>query len=92
MVFSCVPFEFSCDKIVSRNEHDANGPLETKIVEEVFRRTACIWHLHVNGQGIRNTTEHPFFEKTKGWVKAGLLSIGDVLLGKDGELAIPERP
>jgi hypothetical protein len=42
-------------------------------------------HLHVNGQIIRTTAEHPFFEKLKGWIRAGDLKEGDQLLGHDGQ-------
>jgi hypothetical protein len=56
-----------------------------KVVEEVFRRTSPIWHVHAAGQIIRTTGEHPFFAYNKGWVKAGLLEIGDRLLSHDGQ-------
>ena len=58
------------DPITSRNEFEPGGEIEIKHVEEVFRRSAPILHLHVGGQVIRTTGEHPFFAYNKGWVKA----------------------
>jgi Pretoxin HINT domain len=55
-----------------------------KQVEEVFVRLASILHLHVGGQVIRTTAEHPFYVRDKGWVPAGQLAIGDLLSSHDG--------
>jgi hypothetical protein len=44
-----------------------------------------IWHLHIGGKVVRTTPEHPFFVNGKGWVKVGLLQVGDVLLSHDGQ-------
>ena len=49
------------DAITSRDEFQPGGEIEVKHVEEVFRRTAPILNLHVAGQVIRTTGEHPFF-------------------------------
>ena len=73
------------DLITSRNEFVPDGELEAKQVEEVFRRSAPILHLHVNGQLIRTTGEHPFYAFGKGWINASLLEIGDRLLCQDGQ-------
>ena len=73
------------DPITSRNEFEPGGEIEIKHVEEVFRRSAPILHLHVGGQVIRTTGEHPFFAYNKGWVKASTLVIGDRLLCADGQ-------
>lgn len=73
------------DLILSRSEHDPDGAVEPKVVEEVFRRFAPIWHLHVCGQVIRTTGEHPFFARGKGWVPCAALAVGDRLLGHDGQ-------
>ena len=73
------------DELASRDENNLNGPVEWKKVEELFRRTGCIFHLHVNGQVVRTTGEHPFFEYTKGWTAAANLEKGDRLAGLDGQ-------
>ena len=39
---------------------------------------------------IRTTREHPFFVRGKGWIGAGSLETGDVLVGHDGQEAIVE--
>ena len=73
------------DQLLSRPEHDPAGPIEGKVVEEVFQRTGRVWHLHVGGQVIRTSGEHPFYEQTKGWTEASLLEPGDRLAGEDGQ-------
>src|SRR5262249_37167662 len=65
-------------------EFDPDGPVEAKVVEEVFVRVGHLMHLHVGGQVIRTTLEHPFFVRGKGWLPAGELRVGDALLGHDG--------
>jgi len=71
--------------VVSRSEFDPEGPLEVKVVEEVFVRLGRLLHLHVGGQVIRTTAEHPFFVRGSGWVPAGELHIGDMLSSHDGQ-------
>jgi RHS repeat-associated protein len=73
------------DLILSRNEFDPEGPIEPKVVEEVFVRVGQILHLHVGGQVIRTTAEHPFYAYNKGWKAAAELRVGDRLLSHDGQ-------
>jgi intein/homing endonuclease len=40
--------------------------------------------LHVGGQVIRTTPEHPFWVQGEGWLPAGQLRVGDLLVGHDG--------
>ncbi len=72
------------DLILSRDEGLPDGPVEAKVVEAVFRRSAPVMHLHVGEQVIRTTAEHPFDAFYVGWVRAGALAAGDWLLGMDG--------
>jgi Pretoxin HINT domain len=74
------------DLIWSRNENNPTGPLELKEVQEVFTRVALICNVHVEGQVIRTTVEHPFFVLGKGWTPAMALKIGDMLTTPDGQL------
>jgi hypothetical protein len=71
------------DRVWARNELDPEGPLELKVVEEVFLRHGWILNLHVGGQIIRTTPEHPFYVRGKGWLEAGQLSVGDLLSSQD---------
>ena len=71
--------------IVSRDESNPNGLLMAKQVEEVFVRTGRVWHLHVGGQLIRTTGEHPFYVKGRGWVAALELLQGDLLATDAGQ-------
>ncbi len=42
--------------------------------------------LHINGQAIRTTGEHPFWVYNKGWLPAKQLQPGDMLVGRDGQI------
>lgn len=72
------------DAVLSRDENDVNGPVVAKPVEGVFVRLAPIFHLHIGGQVLRTTAEHPFFVEGKGWTPGGELKIGDLLASHDG--------
>src|SRR5216683_4473047 len=45
----------------------------------------CSSDLHIGGQVIRTTAQHPFFVQGRGWLEAGDLKIGDLLLSHDGQ-------
>ncbi|MFQ3651138.1 MAG: HNH endonuclease [Gemmataceae bacterium] len=60
-------------------------------VEELFQRTGRIWHLHVGGQLIRTTGEHPFYVVGKGWLEARLLQGADLLCSHDGSTIAVEE-
>ena len=72
------------DRVLSRDEFDSTGAIEAKVVEEIFVHQALAWHLHVGGQTIRTTAEHPFWIEGKGWLAVNQLVIGDRLLSSDG--------
>jgi RHS repeat-associated protein len=73
------------DLLLSRSEFDPEGPVEAKVVEEVFVRTGRILELRVGGRVVQTTAEHPFFARGKGWVAAGGgLRAGDLLASHDG--------
>jgi hypothetical protein len=76
------------DRLWARDESDPAGLLALKEVEEVFVRSAPLWNLHVAGQRLKTTAEHPFYVVGQGWVPAGMLQIGDRLLTQDGR-AVP---
>ncbi len=78
------------DQILSRAEDNPEGPIEVKTVEEVFERYAFILHLHVPGQVIRTTGEHPFYVQEKGWLPAHDLKIGDLLKTEEGGWVVVE--
>lgn len=72
------------DLLWARDEFDPNGPLALKEVEEVFTRVAPVLNVHVAGQVIRTTAEHPFYVVDKGWIPAWALGSGDLLLTRHG--------
>jgi hypothetical protein len=78
------------DMLYSRDEWDADAPVEVKLVEEVFVRYAGILALHAGGQVIRTTGEHPFFEKNRGWTACQELRAGDTIRTEDGWVAVEE--
>jgi hypothetical protein len=71
------------DSVLARDENHPAGPVEAKAVQQVFARQARLLHVHVGGQVIRTTAEHPFFVYNRGWVVAGELQAGEELLGHD---------
>src|SRR5262249_33243874 len=73
------------DLVLSREEHNPDGPVVPKRVEEIFVRTGRILQLRLGGQVIQTTPEHPFFVKGEGWRDAGLLHVGDLLYSHDGK-------
>jgi len=76
--------------VLSRHEDDPQGERQWKVVEAKFVRTGRILHLHVNGEVIRTTPEHPFWVYGKGWTAAGLLKPGDWLSTENGWAAVEE--
>jgi RHS repeat-associated protein len=79
------------DLVLSRAEVDADGPVVAKEVQEVFERTGRVLHLHVGGQVIRTTAEHPFWVQGAGWLPADELRAGELLLGHDGQWVAVEE-
>lgn len=77
--------------LLARDEHNADGPLELKRVEEVFTRSAHVIELVVRGRIIGTTPEHPFYvARLKRFVPAGHLEIGEAFLSHDGQHVILE--
>jgi hypothetical protein len=79
------------DLILARDEHDPNGTPVLMPVEDVFVNEARILHLHVAGQVIRTTAEHPFWLEGRGWTPAGELQSGDRLVGHDWQTVTVEE-
>ncbi len=73
------------DFVLSRSEFDQFGELAWKPIESTAEFVAPILHVHVRGELIRCTTEHPFFVKNWGWVAAKDLEPGDLVSSWDGQ-------
>jgi hypothetical protein len=73
------------DLVLSCSEFDPQGAVEARQVEEVFVRTAPLWHLHVGGRVIRTTAEHPFYVQGQGWLPCAELNVRDLLRSDDGQ-------
>jgi hypothetical protein len=76
------------DLVLSRNELDPEGPVEAKVIEEVFERHGPAQYLTIGGQRIGTTAAHPFWVRGKGWLPAAEIVVGDHLLGHDGRWAV----
>jgi hypothetical protein len=79
------------DEVLSRDEHNVNGQLAWKKVEETFKRLGRICHLHVGGKVIRTTGEHPFWVYDKGWINASELQSGHRVSSHDGQWVTVEE-
>ena len=79
------------DSVLSRHEDFPDSPVEAKLVEETFEREGWIFELHVGGEQVDTTAEHPFFVLEKGWTATEDLETGDKLIGHDGEVSFVER-
>ena len=63
------------------------GEIELKEVLNVWiKETDEILHVSTDdGETIDTTTNHPFYVENKGWVAAGDLEVGDILVTADGD-------
>ena len=73
------------DLVFSRDEHNPAGAVEAKAVEQIFVRLTAVWHLHVGGQVIRTSGEHPFNAHGKGWTAVKNLTNEDWVLTDTGD-------
>ena len=79
------------DEILSKSEHNPNGEVSIKLVEEVFVRQSVLMRVMVWGRVIDTTGEHPFYVKDRGWVPALTLCAGECLISRDNtEIIIDE--
>ena len=68
------------------------GEVDLKPVVQTFvNETDELVHIHVNGEEIVCTPEHPFYSPVKGWTAAIHLRAGDVLVTVNGEYVIVEQ-
>ena len=67
------------DLVLSRGEHDPEGPVEARVIEETFQRLAKVLEVRVAGRPILTTGEHPFYVAGRGWTPARELVEGDRL-------------
>ena len=71
------------DKVLSKDEE--TGELAYKEVTATFNHeTDEIYSIHVDGQTIESTYNHPFYVKDKGWTFVKDLKVGDLLVQSDG--------
>ena len=73
------------DRLLSRPDGDPDAPVQERLVQAVFVRTAPVWELRLGGRVVRTTASHPFWVRGKGRRTTARLEAGDELAGKDGE-------
>lgn len=73
------------DAIFEGNEFDPQAPPRVGIVDEVFENYLPLLSLHVGGQVVRTTENHPFYVKDRGWTPTKELHTGDLLRSHDGQ-------
>jgi hypothetical protein len=71
------------DKVWSRNIDTGKDELQP-VVETYVRHADALLRLTVAGSVLTTTADHPFMVKDRGWVKAGDLQVGDVLVTPTG--------
>ena len=74
------------DRILSADENDPECKVAAQYVEDVFERFGLITRVHLAGQQICLTPDHPVFVPGRGWVQAGELVSGNRVLSHDGQL------
>ncbi len=75
------------DIVLARDQHNLEGPLESKVVEGTRRGQAEIVELHLGGRVIRTTGPHLFFVHARGWTPAEDIQPGDRLSTRRARLA-----
>ena len=73
------------DLVLSRSEHDSEGDVVARRVATVFQAYSPLLDLHIGGQVIRTTAQHPFWVVGIGWTQAQQIERGQFLLGANGE-------
>ena len=77
------------DKVLSENPE--TGEIAYKTVEETYiNETDELIHVHINGETISATPNHPFYVDKLGWTLAKNLRAGDVLVLSNGEFVVVE--
>ena len=79
----------SGDKVWSENPETGEKALK-EVVQTFVNETNELVHVHVNGEEIITTPEHPFYVPKKGWIGAIDLRAGDILLLQSGECVVVE--
>ena len=77
------------DKVLSENSE--TGEVAYKTVEETYiNETDELIHVHIDGETISATPNHPFYVDKLGWTLAKNLRAGDILVLSNGEFVVVE--
>jgi hypothetical protein len=72
------------DWVLARPEGEVGGTVSARRVEAVHVRVGVVVEVMLGGRGIRVTPDHPFYERSRGWVGAGTLHAGEEASLEDG--------
>ena len=74
------------------SRHEETGALALQpVLTTMSRESDHLLHLRLGGERISTTVEHPFWVDRRGWVKAGELVLGDLILrADDAAVAVTE--
>lgn len=90
-VFGCVVIEnIEAGDKVWAGDPETGEVLLKEVVQTFVNETDELVHIHVHGEEIITTPEHPFYVPTKGWTGAVDLRAGDILVLRSGEYVIVE--
>lgn len=71
------------DSVVSTRRANPGAKQVARRIRSVSSHLDRLIDVTANGRTVRTTFNHPFYTRSKGWVSAGALQIGDELLGDD---------
>ncbi len=77
------------DKVISTNE-ETFEVADKVVVETYIREVSKLVHLTINDELISTTEDHPFYVKSKGFVNAGQLQVGNKVIDLNGDILIVE--
>lgn len=78
------------DSVVSARRDTPDGDRTTQCIRRVSRHFDSLIDVKTKGRTIQTTLNHPFFTRSKGWVAASALGIGDELLSDANRWSIVE--
>jgi hypothetical protein len=78
------------DRVLCRGEYDPDGPVEARVVEEVFVQIGRLFRLRAGGKVIGTTAEHRFWVRGRGWTPAADLEPGQQMRSHDGQWVVVE--
>jgi hypothetical protein len=77
------------DRVLAGNP-ETGEVKECRVLQTFEREVSQVLAVQVGDESITCTAEHPFWVTGKGWVKAGQLAVGDLLMTQNHEVVLVE--